>query len=125
MSSGMASYETTVIIKQSAGEDSVSTIKSKVESIVAAHTGQFVNFEDWGTRRMTYAIQKENRGRYLYFTYTGNSGAVAEIERNLRINESVIRYLSILVSKEEKLDLLKEPSPMKRPARAPAESYDH
>lgn len=111
---GMASYETTVIVKSSVGDDVVNSIKSKVESLVSSHAGKFVNFEDWGTRRMTYSIQKENRGRYVYFTYTGNNELVAEIERNLRINETVIRYLSVRVDEKENLDLLKEPSPMKR-----------
>ena len=110
----MPSYETTVITKPNTSEDQVSALRQKVEGIIQAHKGQVGNFEDWGTRRLSYEIQKENRGRYLYFAYTGNTETVAELERNFRINESVMRYLSVNLAKEEDLELCKKPSPMKR-----------
>ena len=116
----MPSYETTIITKPSIGEEQVGALKAKVESVVQAHSGQVANFEDWGTRRLSYDIQKENRGRYLYFGFTGNNGTVAELERNLRINESVMRFLSIHVSDKEDLETLKNPSPMKKAPRKPA-----
>jgi len=110
----MPSYETTVITKANMPEDQVSAIRTKVESIVQAHQGQVGNFEDWGTRRLAHEIQKENRGRYLYFAFTGNNESVAELERNFRINENVVRFLSVNLSKEDDLELIKRPSPMKR-----------
>jgi small subunit ribosomal protein S6 len=110
----MPSYETTVIAKSNVSEDQVQAIRTKVESIIQAHQGQVGNFEDWGTRRLSYDIQKESRGRYIYFGFLGNTETVAELERNLRINESVVRYLSIAVSEEDDLELVKKPSPMKR-----------
>lgn len=110
----MPSYETTVIAKSNVSEDQVQAIRTKVESIVQAHQGQVANFEDWGTRRLSYDIQKESRGRYLYFGFLGNTDTVAEMERNFRINENVVRYLSIVVSNEDDVELVKKPSPMKR-----------
>lgn len=120
----MASYETTLIAKASIGEDQVQSIKQKVEGIIQAHQGQVGNFEDWGTRRLSFEIQKESRGRYLYFGYTGNNATVAELERNLRINESIVRFLSINVSDENNLELVKRPSPMKKVKKATEESYE-
>ncbi len=123
----MPTYETTVITKPNTTEEQVSAIRQKVESIVQQHEGQFGNFEDWGTRRLSYEIQKENRGRYLYFAFTGNNGTVAELERNFRINENVVRFLSANLSKENDIELTKKPSPMKRvkkPTEEGAENYD-
>lgn len=117
----MPSYETTVIAKSNVSEDQVQAIRTKVESIIQAHQGQVANFEDWGTRRLSYDIQKESRGRYIYFGFLGNTETVAELERNLRINESVVRYLSIAVSEEDDLELVKKPSPMKRVKKPVAE----
>ena len=114
----MPSYETTIITKANIAEDQVSALKTKVEGVIQAHNGTLGNFEDWGTRRLSFEIQKENRGRYLYFGYTGNTDTVAEIERNFRINESVIRFLSINTAKSEDMELIKKPSAMKRPPRA-------
>lgn len=110
----MPSYETTIITKANTSEDQVQALRQKVEGILQAHQGTLGNYEDWGTRRLSYEIQKESRGRYLFFGYTGNNGTVAELERNLRINEGVIRYLSIHVSDKDDLELVKKPSPMKR-----------
>lgn len=116
----MPSYETTVITKPNTTEDQVNAIRSKVEGIIQQHSGTVGNFEDWGTRRLSYEIQKENRGRYVYFAYTGNTETVAEIERNFRINENVMRYLSVNLTKEDDLELIKKPSAMKR-VKKPAE----
>ncbi len=125
----MPSYETTVITKASTSEDLIQALKTKVESVLQAHQGELGNFEDWGMRRLSFDILKENRGRYLYFGYTGNSATVAELERNFRINEHVVRFLSVHLSDEEDMELLKKPSPMKRPKKAlsaedGADSYD-
>ena len=116
----MPSYETTVITKPNTTEDQVNAIRTKVEGIIQQHSGTVGNFEDWGTRRLSYEIQKENRGRYVYFAYTGNNETVAEIERNFRINENVMRYLSVNLTKEDDLELIKRPSAMKR-VKKPAE----
>jgi small subunit ribosomal protein S6 len=110
----MPSYETTVITKANASEDQVQALRQKVEGIVTAHQGQIGNFEDWGTRRLSYEINKENRGRYLYFGFVANNETVAELERNFRINENVVRFLSVNLAKEDDLELVKKPSPMKR-----------
>lgn len=123
----MPSYETTVITKANTGEEQIQSLKQKVESIIQAHQGQVGNYEDWGTRRLSYDIQKESRGRYIFFGYVGNNETVAEIERNLRINESVVRYLSVNLAKEDDLELVKKPSPMKRAKKAPSaeENFDN
>lgn len=121
----MPSYETTVIAKPNSSEDQVSALKTKVEGIIQAHSGQVGNYEDWGTRRMSYEIQKEGRGRYVYFAYTANNETVAEIERNFRINENVLRFLSVQLSAKDDAELIKKPSPMKRAPRVKEESENY
>jgi small subunit ribosomal protein S6 len=116
----MPSYETTVITKASTSEDQVNALKTKLEGILSAHQGTLGNYEDWGTRRLSYDIQKESRGRYLYFAFTGNTDTVAELERNFRINENVVRFLSVNISDEDDMELIKKPSPMKRVKKAPS-----
>jgi small subunit ribosomal protein S6 len=110
----MPTYETTLITKSATTEDQITALRTKVEGIITTHQGQVGNFEDWGTRRLSFEIQKENRGRYLYFAFTGNNGTVAELERNFRINENVVRFLSVNLSKLDDIELTKKPSPMKR-----------
>ena len=123
----MPSYETTVITKPATSEDQIQALKQKVESVLQSHDGKLGNFEDWGTRRLSYNIKKESRGRYIYFGFTGNNDTVAELERNFRINENVMRYLSVNLADNDDLELVKRPSPMKRVKKAPAidEGFDH
>jgi len=124
----MPSYETTVIAKPNSTEDQIGALKTKVEAIVQAHNGTIGNYEDWGTRRLSYNIQKEGRGRYVYFGFTANNETVAEIERNFRINENIMRFLSVQLSQKDDLELVKKPSPMKRAPRVKSsddsESYE-
>lgn len=91
----MIGYETTYITRPDVSDDNQKTFLDKVKGIIAAHGGQVVAVEDWGRRRLAYPIQKETRGYYTYIMYTGNNSLVAELERNLRINESVMRFLSV------------------------------
>lgn len=91
----MIGYETTYILRPDVSESAGKTFLEKLKGIIAAHQGQVIAVEDWGKRRLAYPIQKETRGYYTYILYTGNNSLVAELERNLRINEQVIRFLSV------------------------------
>lgn len=94
----MIGYETTYILRPDVTEDGQKTFLEKLKGIIAAYGGQVVAVEDWGKRRLAYPIQKESRGYYTYILFTGNNALVAELERNMRINEQVIRFLSIKIS---------------------------
>jgi small subunit ribosomal protein S6 len=95
-----AVYETTFILRPDSTDDDQKNISEKVKTIIQNHEGQVMGQEDWGRRRFAYPINKENRGQYLYFYYRGNNSLVAELERNLRINEKVIRFLTVSIAKE-------------------------
>lgn len=92
----MPGYETTVVLRPNATEDQAAAMKAKLESVVKSEGGQMLNYEDWGNRRLAFVRKRENKGHYHYFAFTGKTTTVAEIERNLRINEHVILYLSVL-----------------------------
>jgi small subunit ribosomal protein S6 len=93
-------YETTVITRGELMEDSLKNLQERLAAAVKNFGGEVVLTEDWGSRKLAYTIQKETRGRYTYLVYTGKGEVVAEIERNLRINEHVLRFLSVNLDKE-------------------------
>jgi small subunit ribosomal protein S6 len=68
--------------------------------VVKAYGGELVYEEDWGKRKFAYPIEKETRGQYTYFVYTGRGDVVAEIERNLRLHESLLRFMTVNLAKE-------------------------
>jgi small subunit ribosomal protein S6 len=73
--------------------------------------------EDWGKRKFAYPIEKEVRGHYTHFVYTGKGDVVAEIERNLRLHESTLRFLTINLAKEFSKDIYSKESPNGTPLK--------
>ncbi|MDR2935490.1 MAG: 30S ribosomal protein S6 [Candidatus Adiutrix sp.] len=91
-------YETLILLAPN--QDSLETFKNKVEGLLAAGGGQIVRFEDWGRRRLAYPVQKETYGHYLLYDYQGGPALAAELERNLKIDEKVFKYLTLVLAKK-------------------------
>ncbi len=132
MAKKLAGYETTFITRIDQTEEALKTLKDRLFNIVKEYKGEIIHQEDWGKRKFSYPIQKEVRGQYTHFVYTGTSDVVAELERNLRLNESTLRFMTIVLAKEfDKDTYMKElgtGTPLKREERpevtpAPAASY--
>ncbi len=93
-------YETTFITRVDLSDDGLKALKDKLFGIVKAYGGEVVYEEDWGKRKFAYPIEKETRGHYTYFTYTAKGDVVHEIERNLRLSETTLRFMTVVLSKE-------------------------
>ncbi|MBC7385927.1 MAG: 30S ribosomal protein S6 [Cryobacterium sp.] len=114
----MAGYETTFITRPEMNEDQLKALQDRIASVITEYKGELVLQEDWGTKRLAYKIQKETRGRYTYLVYTGEGNIVAEIERNLLINDFVMRFLSVNLAKEfEKDSFMKRREEIKAQAK--------
>ena len=90
-------YETTYLIKPELPEDAVKAITEKVNGIIEANAGSVLTLDDWGKRKLAYPIQKHTRGHYFYVTYVCPPTLVAELERNLRIDDNLLRFLTVKV----------------------------
>ncbi len=99
-SAPLAGYETTYILRSELGDDGVKNLQDRLNAAIAEFGGELVLSEDWGRKKLAYPIQKEARGHYIYWVYTGKQDVVHEIERNLRLNEHVLRYLTVNLEKE-------------------------
>ncbi len=95
-------YETTFITRSDVTDETMKTFQERLNGIVADFGGTVVLNEDWGKRKLAYTIEKESRGHYTYVVYTGKPGVVAEIERNLRLSENILRFLSVNLDSEFK-----------------------
>jgi small subunit ribosomal protein S6 len=91
-------YETLILLAP--GLETLEAFKTKVEGILEAGGGQLVRFEDWGRRRLAYPVQKELYGHYLLYDYQGGPALAAELERNLKIDEKVFKYLTLVLAKK-------------------------
>ncbi len=93
-------YETTFITKSEMSDDALKALKDRLTAVFGQFSGELVLSEDWGKRKLAYPIAKEVRGHYTYFVYTGKGDVVHELERNLRLNDQVLRFLSVNLDKE-------------------------
>ena len=93
----MRLYETTLIIRPDLDEAEALAIRESVDTQIEKAKATVVRWESWGKRKLAYSINKYPKGIYLYVLYLASADVVAEVERNLRINEDVLRYLSVSV----------------------------
>jgi small subunit ribosomal protein S6 len=91
----MRHYETTYILRPNLGEDQFTEIIDRTNAIIANDEGAVICLDRWGMRRLAYEINKEVQGYYVYLNYAAPGKTVDEIERIFRIDDRVLRYLTI------------------------------
>ncbi|CAH2030955.1 30S ribosomal protein S6 [Trichlorobacter ammonificans] len=96
----MRKYETIFILQPDLADDDIKTITGKAQDVIAAYNGALHRLDDWGARKLAYPIRKFPRGRYFYLRFDGGAELVAELERRLRLDEKVLRYLSVNITNE-------------------------
>ncbi|WP_437741238.1 30S ribosomal protein S6 [Sorangium sp. So ce302] len=90
-------YETIYILRPDIDADGAERIGSRLAEVVGRESGRLTKVETWGRRRLAYDIAKHRRGVYVYLKYLGGGKVVAEIERNLRLSDGVLKYQTVLV----------------------------
>lgn len=93
-------YETVFIVRPDIDADTSEKIISRAVAAIEQTGGRLTRVESWGRRRLAYPIAKQRKGFYLYLRYLGQIGTVAELERNLRMMDTVIRHMSVLLAKD-------------------------
>jgi small subunit ribosomal protein S6 len=97
----MPNYEYTYIARQDIQPQQVEAITAEFTKIFESNDATVVSTEYWGLKPLAYRIKKYKKGHYVMFRITGSSAALAEVERNARIHEDVVRYMTIRVEEHE------------------------
>lgn len=90
-------YETTYVARPDLTDEQMSRITQKIETLVSTGGGTLLVSEDWGKRKLAYLIKKHLRGHYIYVNYCGPAPIVLEIERNLRLEDNLLRFLTVKI----------------------------
>jgi small subunit ribosomal protein S6 len=97
----MPLYENIFIARQDISTPQVEALAETFATLVAEHGGKVEKREYWGLRNLAYRMNKNRKGHYMLFNLDAPPAAVSELERNMRINEDVIRYLTVRVDELE------------------------
>ena len=109
-------YETIYVLRPDAGSDRIKDVNARVNKVIDDADGKLLRVENWGKRKLAYEIRKNNKGIYLYWRYLAPATLVLELERNLRMLDDVIRFLTVKV--DEDVD------PKARPSDVTPETLD-
>lgn len=92
----MRRYETILIAHVDLSEDELTTLIDRYCAVVKGQKGILVKVERWGKRRLAYLINKQARGFYILIDYAGESAVVNELERTLKIDDKILKFMTVL-----------------------------
>ena len=93
-------YETIYILRSEVDSETAERIQTRVNEAIEREHGRLVKVESWGRRKLAYPLGKIRRGVYVYVKYVGGGGLVAEVERNLKLQDMVIKHMTVLTNED-------------------------
>ena len=93
-------YETIFILNPESNTDVVDKVAGRCQDVIGRLEGKLLRAENWGRRRLAYPVRKNPKGIYIYLRYLGYQDLVHELERNLRMLDPVIKYLTVKVDED-------------------------
>lgn len=104
----MRRYETFVIFDPDLSEEERAPVIDRIKETIDKQDGFLVEVDDWGARKLAYEIKNKFRGYYSRLDYCGGGSLVNELERFFRIDDRVLKYMTVLLEKEADLEKIKE-----------------
>jgi len=94
----MRYYETIFIVHPNLNEEECREVQKKFSGLVERYKGVPIRIEEWGNQRLAYQVKKSDRGYFILMGYCAEPGLVTEIERDLKLDDRVLKFQSVKVS---------------------------
>lgn len=108
----MRRYETIFITYPELPEEEINGLIERYDVIIKSGSGVIIKVEKWGKRKLAYEINKQTRGYYVLIDFAGGAAIVTELERNLRIGDNILKYMTVKTQETVNLqDIEKEMNP--------------
>jgi len=95
-------YEVMYIIDPETDGEKIEKLNDAVGKLIAKEGGEVVRMDDIGMRDLAYPIQKKKEGHYVLFEISGSGQEIAELERRMRVNDMILRYITVRVDEDRK-----------------------
>lgn len=92
-------YESVVIFNATLEDEQIETTITRIKDLIAAHGGEITEIDNWGRKRLAYPIQKAKSGYYSVIRFKAPTDLIANLERSFRLDETIIRYLTVVLDK--------------------------
>lgn len=114
----MRRYETMIIADPDLSDDARLPLFEKIREVISQHKGEVIVSEEWGNQKLAYEIRKKSRGFYVRIDFCGTGKAVDEMERFCRIDDRVLKYITIVLEDNTTPDKVREDLARKAEAKA-------
>ena len=95
----MAFYENTIVAKQDLADKDLKLIKEKYNELINKSSGKVIKIEEWGLINLSNKIKNYQKGFFIHYKFEGNNSTLDEIEKKIRVDGSIIRYLTVRYKK--------------------------
>lgn len=95
-------YEVMFIADAGASDEHIGKLNEAIGKLVETEGGSVVRVDDIGRRKLAYPINKKKEGYYVLFEIEGSGQEIAELERRMRVNDTIIRYMTVRVDEDRK-----------------------
>jgi small subunit ribosomal protein S6 len=116
----MRVYEELFILKPDTVEEEVDGFVDQIQHVITDGKGTIDKTDKWGVRKLAYRVQKYNEGLYVLIQFTSTPDLVKEVERRLRVADSVIKFITVRIDEKQKKIAKRKKARDKRAARRPA-----
>ena len=104
----MRRYETIIITDPDLSPEQKDPVLERVADVINQGDGYLALTDEWGARKLAYEIKKRDRGYYIRFDFCGTGAVVNEMERFFRIDDRVLKYMTVLLDKAADIEKIKE-----------------
>jgi small subunit ribosomal protein S6 len=104
----MRKYETIVILDSDLSEEQRKPVFERITSLFPQYNGLLIGIDEWGVRKLAYEIKKKPRGYYTLINFCGHGDLVNEMERYFRIDDRVLKFMTVLLEENVDVEAIKE-----------------
>ncbi len=109
----MQFYESIFVVRPSLTDEDTQKIIEKMKGVVEKSGATVLRSENWGKKKLAYEVKRERKGTFIYLHFKSDGGVVSDLERSYRLEDSVIKFLTVRLQQEA----------VQRPAGEPKESH--